>query len=458
MKHVAQISCEFLKLAKKQWWSGKSFPHPETRNRVKFKSLPLEEQRRLNALHDEKSKKQEEQGKSHKERLEQRKEKNRLKAEKAKARAERKKQRLLRRQEKAKKRKEQEKELRTMTPESHPHFFTKTGQRLSTTKGLIPGVPYETNPKWDKSTDNCYYCIQTDPKTGVKKHFYTEAYMIKTDKKKFANNQRFGELLPSIRQKYNELLDSDSDRDRVYATAVSLVDHCALRIGNKKSEEDDVRGLHNLQKKHMTITGNTVNLHYVGKTKKEQSHTFDVDDKIKRNLQNLLTDKNDDDPIFTWNKRGKSTRIAPTFANRFFKRKLGSNVTIHHFRHYHGTRTADQYLKEIDVSKLSSHQLDKAVREATVLVSEFLGNTPNVARRHYIDSTVFQMFYKRAGKRMPKKSMDESMTKTAAKFSFKADSAITGLTPQEQSFQNRLFETVLEDLPEIDENDNLVKS
>lgn len=452
MKHVAKISCEFLKLAKKQWWSGKTFTHPKTRNRVVFKSLPLEEQRRLNALHASKSKEDDKSSK----RLKLKKERKKLRAEKAKARAERRKQRLLRRKEKAKKQKERETMFRTMTPESHPHFFTKTGQRLNTTKGLIPGASYETNLKWDAATDNCYYCIQKDPKSGVKKHFYTEDYIKKHDKIKFANNQRFGELLPNIRRKYNELLDSDSDRDRVYATAVSLVDHCAMRIGNKKSEEDDVRGLHNLQKKHITITGNTVNLHYTGKTKKDQNHTFDVDDKIKRNLQNLIADKNDDDAIFTWNKRGTSTRIAPTFANRFLRRKLGSNVTIHHFRHYHGTKIADEYLREIDTDKLSPNQMKKATREATVLVSEFLGNTPNVARKHYIDPTVFQMFYKRAGKRMPKKSNSELILKTAAKFSFKADSTITGLTQQEQEFQNRLFETVLEELPEIDKDDNLV--
>lgn len=448
MKHVAKISCEFLKLAKKTWWSGKTFPHPETHNRVQFKSLPLDEQRRLNALYTEKTQKNEL-------RLE------RIKArkEKAKTRAERRKQRLIRRKEKAKKRKERETTLRTMTPESHPHFFTKTGQRLNTTKGLIPGVSYNTNPKWDASTDNCYYCIQKDPTTGVKKHFYTEDYMIKTDKKKFANNQRFGELLPNIRRKYNEMLSSDIERDRVYATAISLVDQCAMRVGNKKSEEqDDVRGLHNLQKKHMTITGNTVNLHYTGKTKKDQNHTFDVDDKIKINLQNLITGKSDEDPIFTWNKRGEEIRIAPTYANRFLRERLGSNVTIHHFRHYHGTKIADEYLKEIDTDKLSPHQMKKAIREATVLVSDFLGNTPNVARKHYIDQTVFQMFYKRAGKRMPKQSAVELMSKKASKFSFKADSTITDLTPQEQDFQNRLFETVLEELPEIDKDDNIVNA
>jgi DNA topoisomerase I len=452
MKHIAQICNEFFKLAKtaKTWWEGKSFTHPSTKNRVKFKSLPIEEQRRLNALY---AKKQNEEDQT---KIDGNKSDD-DKTQRAKLKAELQRQKLQQREEKKQKRKEQETAYRTMTPESHPNFFTKTGQRLNTTKGLLPGIDFTVNEKWDPKTDNCYYCVQHDPKTGRPQHFYTEDYIKKHDKIKFANNERFGELLPNIRKKYTALLHSNDERDRVYSTAIALVDQCAMRIGNKGSEENDVRGLHNLQTKHMKITGNTVNLHYIGKTSKEQNHTFNVDDTVKDNLEKLISGKGPEDPIFTWNKRGESVRIAPTFANRFLRRKLGSNVSIHHFRHYYGTKTADEYLKEIDTSKLSPNQLSKAVREATVLASEFLGNTPNVARKHYIDPTVFQMFYKRAGVKMPKASTI-NMSKTAAKFSFNVSSTLEGLTPQEQEFKNKLFETVLEDLPEIDENDNVINS
>jgi len=56
MKHLLQIQSEFVKEA--AWWSGMKFRHPESNNLVKFRSLPIEKQKRLNILHKEKSKKE----------------------------------------------------------------------------------------------------------------------------------------------------------------------------------------------------------------------------------------------------------------------------------------------------------------------------------------------------------------------------------------------------------------
>jgi len=448
MNHIAQICDEFVKLSA-PWWQGKRFRHPDTGNRVRFKSLPPEEQKRLNALHKGKADKKKERVKAKADKAKLRKERAKKRLERKKEREQRKKDRAKRRKEREKKRLEKAKAFKEMTPESHPNFFTKSGKRLNTTRGMLPGVPVEINPDWDPEKDNHYYAKQINPKTGRPLHYYTEDFIKRHDKIKFANNQRFGELLPKIRQKYTNLLRSDNPRDKVYATAIALVDQGAMRIGNKKSEEDDVRGLHNLQVKHLDLTGDKATFSYVGKKKKDQRHSFNVDKTVKNNLQELTAGKNPEDPIFTWKKDDEEIRIAPKLVNRFLRQKLGSNVTIHHFRHYHGTRIADEYLRGIDTEKITPRQAARAVREATVAVSEKLGNTPNVARKHYIDPTVFQMFFKRAGMKPPKAAAVEVGIKKRAQDEFSISSSY-GITPEEEEFNARLWEVKLEDL----ESDN----
>lgn len=429
MKHLGRLCTEYVRYViarttTKPWWSGKKFHHPATNNMVQFKSLPIEEQKRLNALHDKS--------------LNEVKDKEQIRLDRLQRKTDRKERCETKRKEKEKKLEE----FKNMTPETHPNFFTHTGKRLNTTRGMLKGVPVNVNPEWTEEKDNVYYAKQINPKNNKPLHFYTEDYIKKHDKIKFANNQRFNALLPKIRQRYSEDLKSDDPRNRVYATAIALVDQAAMRIGNSKSEEDDVRGLHNLQAQHFKLNGNVVTIAYTGKKKVSQKHEFKVNEDVKSNLQNLLEGKDAEDPVFTWNKRGEDLRIAPTYVNRYLRHRLGSNVTVHHFRHHHGSLKAKEYLDKLDASKMNETQLKNAVKDASIYASDYLGNTPAVARKHYIDPTIFQDFYSKAGLKM-KAKIEEIISKVASKFTFNVES-LTGKTPEEEKFNDDLWAMKLE--------------
>jgi DNA topoisomerase IB len=448
MKHVGLIFSEFVKIAKSAspWWKGKKFRHPKTSNFVVFKSLPPDEQRRLNALHKEKSKKKEERLARRKARLERRKERAKLRAEKRKLRAEKKKERARKLKEKA-----------NIKPDTHPTYFTQDGKRLYTHHGYRTDVALNLNPEWDSSTDNTHYATQVigkSKKSGnpIKQYYYTENYIKKHQKAKFANNIRFHEILPQIREKIKTDLTSEEPRRKVYATAIALVDQAAMRIGNKKSEKNDVYGLHNLNVKHLKLDGNNIELTYTGKDEQPQHHSFKVSDVIRSNIAELIAGKNADDPIFTWKKKDQSLRITPRLVNRYLKQELGSNVTVHHFRHHHGSLMAQKYLNDIDPTKMSKKQIKGSVREACEYVSEYLGNTANVAKRHYIDPAIFQKFYKRANMTTTKKAASSvaEVNRIAAKpekeFRFVVSDDFTGTTPDENEFYESMITTKLEDL------------
>lgn len=449
MKHIATINAEFVKLAK-TWWEGQKFRHPQTRHLVNFKSLPIEEQRRLNALHKKQLKKDE--------RLERKKQR----LQRRKDRALRKKERLKRKSEKAKLKKQKRLErakTKIVTPATHPNFFTKDGVRLNTTRGIRLDRPVNYNPAWSKDNDNAFYAWQPTPTKKNKEHrdyYYTVNYMKKTNREKFAKNKRFGELLPGIRTKYNNGLSSQDERTKIYCTAIALVDQCACRIGNKGSEEvDNVRGLHNLQVQHMKIIDNKVELSYPGKKKVDQHHEFTVDETIKKNLMELIKDKSKKDPIFTWTKRDKLIRIAPRQVNRFLRYKLKSPVTVHHFRHFHGTRIANEYLSDIDPAKFSKSAIKRAVDDAAIRVAVFLGNTKGVAKKHYIDPAVFESFYKRAGLKMKKAANTEDDVVKENKFDFQFGVVSDPKTSEsETNFTDWMSNLKLEELDEYRINDD----
>lgn len=427
-KHFAQICNDFLKIAV-SWWSGKTFTHPETRHRVKFKSLPIEEQKRLNELHKKKTQKAID--------------KKTIRSLKEKEKQKRKKQRQ----------EEKEKKLKDIKPETHPNFFTDDGVRLDTTHGIRTNWKVEKNPEWNAKKDNTYYAFDENPETKRKTYYYTQNYMKAHKKVKFANVKRFMDLLPGVREKYMKDLTNSEPRRRTYSTAIALVDKCAMRVGNKKSEQNDVRGLHNLQVKHMQISGNQVNLHYIGKDKVEQHHKFNVDDTIKNNLLDLVKGKQSDDPIFTFEKLGRIKRITPRFVNRYLRNDLGANVSVHKFRHANGTRIAKEYLDNVDTNKMSPNDIKLALSDAISKVADFLGNTPAAAKKHYIDTTIFEDFLKKGNFKVKLKDVLKgveasagAMKKTASEFVFSATSTDSSLTPEEQKFSDDINEIKLEDL------------
>jgi DNA topoisomerase IB len=226
-----------------------------------------------------------------------------------------------------------------------------------------------------------------------------------------------------------------------------------MRVGNKKSEQNDVRGLHNLEVKHMDISGNQINLHYTGKDKVEQHHKFTVDDTIKNNLLDLVKDKGPEDSIFTFEKLGRVKRITPRFVNRYLRNDLGANVSVHKFRHANGTRIAKEYLDGIDTNKMTANDVRLAMSDAISKVADFLGNTPGAAKKHYIDTTIFQDFLKKGKFKVKLKDVlkgvgaSSVMKKTAgSEFVFSATSTGSLLTPEEQKFTDDINEIKLEEL------------
>jgi len=414
MNHFAKICREFIKIA--AWWSGKKFRHPETKRMVNFHSLPKEEQKRLNNQHQKKTNPMQYKLNKQKQKDKNKKIRKQLKEEK----------------------------FKNITKESHPNFFAEDGIKLDTTHGMRTDWNIVKNPNWSSEKDDSYYAYDENPETGRKTHYYTENYIKKHKLEKFANIKRFMDILPRIREKYVADLTSENERSRTYATAIALVDKGGMRIGNKKSEENDVRGLHNLSVKNISINGNEVKFSYTGKNQIEQRHKIYVDDVIKNNLLELIKDKDPDDSIFTFEKLRKQKRISPKLVNAYLRFNLRSNVTVHKFRHANATRIAKEYLDKIDLSKVTLNDMKIAMNDSINEVADFLGNTAGISKQYYINPVIFKNFLKKGNFKV--KLKDVLNIKTASNsFTFNVDSS-TNLTKDEEYFKDDINEIKLEDL------------
>jgi len=259
---------------------------------------------------------------------------------------------------------------------------------------------FKKNTEWDK-TDQTYYGSSTNDNGTIIYH-YTEAYLEKKNKNKFLNNTKVGNEISRIRRLLKEDLKSKDEKTRMMALMVTLVDQAYFRIGNSKSEKEDIRGLHNLQDKHITINSD-IHFKYRGKDKIIQ-HQIIVDEKIKFILKKLLANKKPNDYIFTFKDDGEDKIITPDMINDYLKNDLDCPVTIHKFRTYHATRLAKEELDKIKVGdKKESSEIIDEFNEAMDRVAEKLGHTTcNTTIKHYIDHEILDEFFKKHKVRPPK--------------------------------------------------------
>ena len=278
---------------------------------------------------------------------------------------------------------------------------------------IVPPVTgnFKKNQKWDKS-DTTYYGTSTN-NNGTLIHHYTEAYINKKKKEKFTNNIKIDDKISQMRNILKKDLKSNDPKIKMMALIVTLVDQAYFRIGNSKSEKNDIRGLHNLKAKHVTINGG-IHFNYKGKDKITQ-HQIVVDKKIESIIENLLKNKKPNDYMFTFKDTGNEKIVTPEMVNNYLKNDLHSPITIHKFRTYQATKLAKEELDKIkvDSQKSSSDILDE-FNKVMDQISEKLGHTTaNTTIKHYIDYHVLEEFFKKHKVRIPTSVSKENYAKSS---------------------------------------------
>ncbi|KIN70502.1 DNA topoisomerase [Sulfitobacter noctilucae] len=215
-----------------------------------------------------------------------------------------------------------------------------------------------------------------------KQYRYHPEWAQAQSKTKFDSLTEFGNVLPRIRRRLRRDLGEDvGERDFALASAVTLIDNTAIRVGNADyTRENGSFGAVTLQTKHITLDGSNIGLRYTAKGGK----------KVRRQITNKrlakLLERISDLPgaeLLTWmDEDGESHTLSSQALNNYIADAAGvEGITAKTFRTWKGTLAAYEIAEAGDATI-------KAMAEAA---AQTLSNTPTIARNSYIHPAVIDL-------------------------------------------------------------------
>ncbi len=238
--------------------------------------------------------------------------------------------------------------------------------------------------------------IGTDA-AGRRQYRYHDQWRVERDREKHERVLTFAERLPTARERVREdLAQSTMTRTRALACAFRLLDLGFFRIGSEEyAEENGTYGLATIRREHTTIDGEAVVFEYLAKGSKERVQSI-VDDDVRAVVKELLER---DDPgnaeLLAYRADdgdGPWVDVKSADINAYVRDVTGGGVTAKDFRTWHATVLMAVGLAVSMQTAESPTARKRAVSRAVTEVSSYLGNTPAVCRRSYIDPRVIDMF------------------------------------------------------------------
>lgn len=238
---------------------------------------------------------------------------------------------------------------------------------------------YDMHPK--------YTCEYRDNK-GRKQIRYTEEYKEQASIKKFERISKLHNVLPDIRNQVQSDLDSEGmNKNKICAVVVKLIDTCYFRVGNERyTKQNGTYGVTTLRKHHVIIDGNKIEFTYVGKTSVEQQKVT-TDSQISKIISKLLNES-DGENLFQYEENGTWKEVTSDDIRDYLKEW---GVKPKDFRTYHATRICANKLAELGVSETKKEQ-NKKIKQAVEYTSQFLGHTPSICRKNYINGKVLDAY------------------------------------------------------------------
>lgn len=231
---------------------------------------------------------------------------------------------------------------------------------------------------------------------GRKQYRYHDAWRTRRDAEKFSHMIEFGHALPELRQKLSLDLSGDElSRDRVLACAVRLLDLGFFRIGGEDyAEENGTYGLATMRKEHVTIdpSQHLVVFDFVAKHGKQRVQSI-VDPEVFTVVAELKKRRSGGPELLAYRNGKTWTDVKSTDINAYVKNLTGKPFSAKNFRTWNATVLASVGLAvSTEMAKASETARKRAVTRTIKEVSDYLGNTPAVARSSYIDPRVVDRF------------------------------------------------------------------
>jgi DNA topoisomerase I len=226
-------------------------------------------------------------------------------------------------------------------------------------------------------------------RAGRKQYRYHPAWRDLRDREKFDEVATFGETLPVVRERVEADLASDGlSHTRVLGCAVRLLDLGSFRIGcDRYAVDDDTHGLTTVLAREVRLDENAIVFDYVGKQHKRYlKHVLDAE--AGSIVARLLEIREPDQRLFAFWDGKRWVDLHAGDVNHYLTEASGMSSSAKEFRTWNATVLGASALAGLD-PPFSKRAIDRALKTASTTVAHYLGNTPAIARRSYVDPRVF---------------------------------------------------------------------
>jgi DNA topoisomerase IB len=228
---------------------------------------------------------------------------------------------------------------------------------------------------------------------GRRQYLYHPHWRSSRDAAKFDRILGFGKALSKARERVLADIGAEGmSQERACAVAVRLLDLGYFRIGNDVyTDTNGSFGLTTMLREHVSRHQGGLRFCFTGKSGVE--HCIDIDDPSAVGALDVMRRRRGGgDRLLAW-KDGRTWRdLSSSDVNDYIRGCFGIEATAKDFRTWHATVIAASALAETDEPGKTKASRKRAVSSAMKEVSEFLGNTPTLARTSYVDPRVVEAY------------------------------------------------------------------
>lgn len=225
---------------------------------------------------------------------------------------------------------------------------------------------------------------------GRKQYIYHPKFVVRRQNEKFRHILYMGQYLQDLRKiASRHLKHRDWDMEKLCAVAFKIMDSTLIRIGNKRyTLENKSYGLSTLEKRHVSITNNTITFAYKGKKGVFQEKTWQDKQQAKLLLE-LLQMKGKS--IFHLNKTICNGVFCGRTFNNYLRNHCPGKISCKDIRIWGASREAFHLLaqaKQEDDLNTRKKQLNEVIK----VVAKQLGNTKTVSQNYYIHPVIQKIY------------------------------------------------------------------
>jgi DNA topoisomerase IB len=232
---------------------------------------------------------------------------------------------------------------------------------------------------------------------GRRQYRYHDHWRERRDRAKHDRVLELAVVLPDLRDQVGKDL-ADAGRAGIsqraaLALAVRLLDLGFFRIGEERYvAANGTFGLTTLQRDHVRVVrSETITFDYLAKGSKRRTLQL-TDPEAAAVVSRLKRRRDRSRRLLACTSDGRWCRITSRDVNDYLREATGLAVTAKDFRTWHATVLMAVALAMSTEATTSQSARQRAVARAVAEVAHYLGNTPAVSRRSYIDPRVIDRF------------------------------------------------------------------